>query len=267
MGTFEGIGFSNSASIPDDLFILNPSYQKMVTGKRNYRYMWSQYGITGLFIAFFIGVAFLVALPELITEFRLATSKTNQTTGQVIDHRASVGSKSTTYYLTYQFTNDERTYTREVIVDSGEYNTLNMKTETPVTFLVSDPNVSHIGGKVFRWSQLRFALFIVGFFIIGGIIWQVIMIPKYLRMRRLRRDGQIILGRLKGTFGEKVIRGSGKSRRTDYDVTVYCQFKNPNGRWINGQATFTRNDYKKKDLPQTGSVAVLYVSGEDYLIL
>ncbi len=267
MISIEGVGFSDSASIPDDLFILNPSHQKMVTGKRNYSYIWTQYGIVGLLIVFFIGMTLLIGLSELVTEFRLATAPTIQTIGEVTDHRVSVGSKSTTYYLTYAFTNNEHTYSREVVVDNGEYSRMNIGNEIKVTFLATDPTVSHIGEKGIRWSELRFLIFIVGFFIIGGVIWQLIMIPKYLRMRRMRRDGQLIVGQLRGTYGEMIKRGSGKNRRTDYDVTAYYQFTNPNGRKIEGQSTFTRNDYKKKELPQAGSVAVLYVSGEDYLLL
>ncbi len=267
MTTIEGVGFSNSASIPDDLFILNPSHQKMVTGKRNYSYLWAKYGIGALLAVFFFGVTLAIGLQEIVTEFRLATSKTIQTTGQVTDHRYSVGSKSTTYYLTYEFTNNEHTYTHEVVVDRGEYDSLNISADIPITFLASDPTISHLGDKGIRWSQLRYLILIIGVFVVIGIIWQVVKIPKYLRMKRMRRDGQVILGQLKGTYGEMIKRGSGKNRRTDYDVTAYYQFKNPNGRWIDGQTTFTRNDYKKKELPQTGSVAVLYVSGEDYLVL
>src|SRR4051794_29276851 len=121
MTTLEGVGFSNSASIPHDLFILNPSHQKMMTGKRNYSYLWKQYGIAGLLIAFLIGFTIAIGLQEIVTEFRLATAPTIQTIGEVTDHRVSVGSKSTTYYLTYNFTVNERTYTREVVVNSSEY--------------------------------------------------------------------------------------------------------------------------------------------------
>jgi len=267
MTTIEGVGFSNSASIPDDLFILNPSHQKMVTGKRNYSYIWTQYGVASLLVCLFGGLTLLLALPEFLTEFRLATAKTVQTIGQVTDHRISARSKSTTYYITYEFTNNEHTYRREVAVDAGEYDNLNISAKIPVTFMTSDPNVSHLGEKGIRWSQLRLFIFIFGAFVVGGVIWQVIRIPKYLKMRRMWRDGQIIVGQLKGTYGEMIKRGSGKNRRTDYDVTVYYQFTNPNGRKIDSEATFTRNDYKKKELPQNGSVAVLYVSGDDYLIL
>lgn len=267
MSIYEGVGFSNSANIPDDLFILDPSHQKMVTGKRNYRYIWSKFGIAGLFIAFFIGLMFAIALPEFMTEFRLATSKTGQAKAQVTDHRVSRGSKSTSYYITYAFMGNERSYTHEAQATSSEYNNYEIGSTIPVTFVLSDPTVSHIGENGIRWTQITPILIMVGVFLLIGIIWQITLMPKYFRMRRMRRNGQIILGQLKGTYGEMIKRGSGKNRRTDYDVTAYYQFTNPNGRKIDSQATFTRNDYKKKDLPQSGSVAVLYVSGEDYLLL
>jgi hypothetical protein len=118
---YEGVGFGNSLGIPDDLFILNPSHQKMMTGKRNYRYLWNRFGVAGLIVCLFIGLMFMIELPEIITEFRLATSKTGQVQGQIIDHRVSQGSKSTSYYVTYKFTANEHNYTREAQVNSTEY--------------------------------------------------------------------------------------------------------------------------------------------------
>ena len=266
MSTFEGVGFSNSTSIPDNLFILNPNHQKMVTGKRNFGYLWNRFGIAGLLVAFFIGIIIAIGLPEMITEFRLATSKTGQTKAQVSDNRISHG-KSTSYYVTYEFTTNDRTYSHEAQVTSTEYNHYDIGSTFPVTFLLSDPTYSHIGESGIRWTEIIPILIMLGVLLLGGIIWWIILLPQKLRFGRMRRDGQVILGQLKGTYGEMIRRGSGKGRHTDYDVTAYYFFTSPSGRKIEAQMTFVRNDLKKKELPQAGSVAILYVNDADYIIL
>ena len=83
----------------------------------------------------------------------------------------------------------------------------------------------------------------------------------------MRRDGQLILGQLRSAGGEMIRRGSGKSRRTDYDVTVRYEFTTPTGKKMDGEKTVTRNDLKKKELQTSGSIAVLYVNDGDYLVL
>src|SRR5215470_14843150 len=104
MGEYQGVGFHESASIPSDLFILNPFRQRMVTGKRNYAYLWSRFGWAGILLTLFALLIIGIALPGLINEVRLATMKTDLTEAQVQDHRVSHG-KSTSYYVTYEFKN------------------------------------------------------------------------------------------------------------------------------------------------------------------
>jgi hypothetical protein len=137
----------------------------------------------------------------------------------------------------------------------------------PVTFMLSDPKVSHIGGNGIRWMEITPSVFVAGIFLLILMIWELTNLPQFLRIRRMKREGQVILGQLKGTYGALVRRGSGKGRHTDYDVTVYYQFTNPSERKTEGNTTFVRNDLKKDELPQSGSVAILYVSDTDYLVL
>src|SRR5690349_8678920 len=109
MGEYQGVGFHESASIPDDLFILNPFRQRMVTGKRNYRYLWGRFGWASIFLTIFMLFMIGVAMPGLINEVRLATMKTDLTEAQVQDHRVSHG-KSTSYYVTYEFKDKGQVY-------------------------------------------------------------------------------------------------------------------------------------------------------------
>lgn len=267
MGQYQGVGFGDSVSVPEDIFILNPSHQKMVTGKRAYGYYWKQYGLIGLFLSVFFGVIILVSLPGLLTEVRLATLKTAQTKGEVLDHRISRSKKSTSYYVTYQFTVNAQAYEREEAVSGSEYNSYEVGGSAPITYVVGDPNTSHLGENGIRWTEMMPAIIMGGFSIIFLVVWVGSSLPHYLRIRRMKRDGQLIFGHLKSSTGNFVTRGSGKSRRTDYDVTIYYEFTTPTGRAINTNSTFVRNDLKKKLLPDSGSVAVLYVSDDDYLVM
>lgn len=77
----------------------------------------------------------------------------------------------------------------------------------------------------------------------------------------------MLTGELLWSKSELVKRGSGKSRRTDLDLTIGYRFRTPTGRTIETQITKVRNDLKKKPLPERGRMAVLYVSEIDYEVL
>ena len=266
MGEYQGVGFQESASVPDDLFIMNPMRQHLVTGRRNYRYLWSRFGWGGVFLTFFILLMIGIGMPRVITEVRLATMKTASTEARVSDHRVTHG-KSTSYYLTYEFTSKGHTYSQENSVDSGEYDDRPIGSYVNVTYAVDDPDTSHLGGPGINLSSILYLPIILGILLIIGFGWWLQAHPMRLKVQRLKRDGQIIFGQLKSSRGELIRRGSGKNRHTDFDVKIYCQFLNPSGKKVDAQATFTRNDLKKKELQTTGSVAVLYASDSDYLVL
>ena len=266
MSMYEGVGFSNSASIPDDLFLLNPFNQKTVSGRLNIGYALRRFGCVGALITLFSIFMIGLTIPSFLTEYRLATLKTGQTKGEVVDHRVSRG-KSTTYYVTYQFTLNDHIYKREDSVSSGSYNSYEVGGNIPVTYVVDDPTTAHIGENGIHWNSMLPLFCVGGFFLIFFGVAFIAKLPQYRRFRRMRREGQLILGELKNNRGQLVTRGSGKNRRTDFDITIYCQFVNLSGKKIDAHATVTRNDLKKKELQTNGSVAVLYVSDSDYLVL
>ncbi len=266
MGQFQAVGFGSSISVPEDLFILNPMHQHMITDTWNYGYLWNKFG-WGVVISLLVFIIFVVvSAPQIINEVRLSILKTEHLDAQVTDHRVSRG-KSTSYYVTYTFTVNERTYSREESVSSGEYNTLEVGGRIAITYAVNDPNTSHVGGSGFHWKSILGIFFFAVFILIIGIIWTVQAMPNMMRIRRLRRDGQLIFGRLMSSSDAMIKRGSGKSKRTDYDVTIYYRFMTLTEKTIDTKATFTRNDLKNKLLQTTGSVAILYVSDSDYMVL
>src|SRR5258706_16355738 len=112
MGEYQGVGFHDSTSIPADLFILNPFRQRMITGKRNYAYLWKRFGWVSIILTFFLLIIVGFAMPSLINEVRLATMKTASTEARVEDHHVTHG-KSTSYYLTYMFKEKGQEYSRE----------------------------------------------------------------------------------------------------------------------------------------------------------
>ncbi|MBA3871400.1 MAG: DUF3592 domain-containing protein [Anaerolineae bacterium] len=266
MGEYQEVGFSERATVPDDIFILNPSRQKIVTGRRNYRYLWSQFGCGGVILVFFVIFIIGIGMPRVINEVRLATMKTASTEAQVIDHNVSHG-KSTTYSITYEIRLKGQTYSEDESVNSSEYDDWPIGSYVNVTYAVDDPSVSHLGSAGLDWLSIIYLPIIIIILLVIGVVWWRNSRAMRLKLQHLQQDGRLIFGQLKSSNGEMIKRGSGKSRHTDYDVTLNYQFMNPNGNKIEAQATFTRNDLKKKELPTMGSVAVLYVSDADYLVL
>ncbi len=266
MSEYQGIGFHETTSIPADLFILNPMRQHLVTGRRNYGYLWSRFGWGGVFLTLFVLLMVGIGMPRVITEMRLATMKTISTEARVSDHRITHG-KSTSYYLRYDITVKGQTYSQEESVSSSEYNDHPIGDYVQATYVVDDPSTSHLGGSGINWGSIFYLPIMAVILLVIGIGWWIQTRPMRLKLQHLKRDGQLIFGQLKSSRGELIRRGSGKNRRTDYDVSIYCQFTNPSGKKIDAHATYTRNDLKKKDLQTTGAIAVLYVNDADYMVL
>lgn len=266
MTSYTSVGFGETASIPEDLFFLNPGYQHMVTGKRAYGYYWSKFGLAGILLTVFFVFLIGIMIPSFVNEMRLMTMETVTTEGRVVDSRVSRG-KSTSYYLTYTFSVNDVDYKREESISKSEYNEHNNGDWVTITYVKEDPTSSHLGLAGLHWTAISPFLFVIGFFALMGAVFFISDLPRRRRVARLRRDGQLIFGQLMASNGVMVRRGSGKSRRIDYDVTIYYQFMNPNQKRLDRQETFVRNDLKKKDLQSRGSVAVLYASDDDYMVL
>lgn len=194
------------------------------------------------------------------------TMKTALAEAKLINQRVSHG-KSTSYYETYEFNVKGQIYRREENVSRDEYNQRSIGSFVQVTYAVDDPSTSHLGGAGLRLGSVIFIPILLGIMAIVGLVTWLEGRATRLRVKRLRREGQLIFGQLKSSTSKLVTRGSGKNRRTDYDVTIYCQFINPNGKRIDTQATFPRNDLKKKELQTQGTIAVLYGSDTDYIVL
>ena len=105
----------------------------------------------------------------------------------------------------------------------------------------------------------------------GLLIISIQLLPD-LRLWRMRRNGQIIWGTTKAISG-KYVEWTGRNRRgrkinhVGYDVTVYCQFKNPHGYMLTTHATSDRRDLQGHHLPQNALVAVLYISDQEFVVL
>lgn len=266
MGEYQGVGFGASEDVPSDLFILNPFRQHLVTGRRNYVYMARRFGCVGVLITFLLVFMILIGMPRVITEIRLATMKTASGEARIIDHRVTHG-KSTTYSVTYQLKVKGQQYDQDETVSSLEYDEWPIGTFVNVTYVVEDPNTSHLGGAGINWLSIIYLPIILMGILIFLFFWWRGSRKERQRIRHLRQEGQIIYGQLKSSRGELFTRGSGKNRHTDYDVSVYCQFVSPTGKKIDATATYIRNDLKKRGLPQSGSMAILYASDNDYLVI
>ncbi|MCA0458611.1 MAG: DUF3592 domain-containing protein [Chloroflexi bacterium] len=266
MNGFANMSLSENASLSKDIFYLNPTYQYMMTGQRNYGYLWSKIGWSGIITAVFLLILAGAFVPPFINEMRLITMPTNTTEGRVVDTRISSG-KSTTYYLTYSFSVNNAAYQREESISRDEYYQRKDGDWVTITYVKADPNSSHLGLSGLHWKVISPFVFVIGFFLIFGLIAFLGDRPRRVRVARLRRDGQLIFGQLMASNGVEVRRGSGKSRRIDYDVTIYYQFMNPDHKRLDQQAIFVRNDLKKKELQTRGSVAVLYISDSDFMVL
>ena len=266
MGEYQGVGFGESINAPNDLFILNPLRQRIVTGNRNYTYLWKRFGCAGVLVTGMLIFLIGLGIPRVVTEVRLATMKTASTNAQVTDHHITYG-KSTTYSIDFEFTVNGQNYDGGDTVSSTGYDQWFIGSDVQVTYAVDDPNTFHLGGPGIDWLSIIYLPIIIIIVLIVGLIWWRNSRSTRLKIQHLRRDGQLIFGQLKNSRGEYFTRGSGRNRHTDYDVTIYGQFTNPVGKKLDAHATFTRNDLKKKELQTTGSIAVLYVSDTDYMVL
>jgi len=253
-----------SRNAPADLFILNPIHQYELTDKRNYTYhLWWRYG--GL-TAILLVITISIKIPELIDEIRLMAMKTASIEAEVVENDVSTDRGASYYYVKYQFIVKNQIYSRKVSVNPSEYNQWPVGAYLPVIYVVDDPSSSHVGDQRIRWESIG-SLFLMLFFLVFLLIYDWMDgRSSRLRIQRLRQHGQLIYGQLKSCEGQLILRGM-LYPKSEYKVTIHCQFINTTGKQIDTQATLTRNDLEEKELPTGGSVAILYISDDAYQVL
>lgn len=182
------------------------------------------------------------------------------TTATIVDTRVSISNKSNTYYITYQFSVEQPDgslpiYMHEQSVpravhDRGEGTTI------PIRFLPDKPEISRITET--QPNDLLLIVY-VGLFLIG-VLPCIVVLWRYLRKKRLEREGQVILGKLQSCQSVGVKGG--------YQVTVYYTFRSPFGTELKGKQSAIRNDLVNKILPRKGkTIAVVYVDDKIHQML
>jgi len=189
MSKYQQVSFSNRTNTLDNIFILDRSHQKLVTGKHDYRYL------VEANVGYWILMSFLLFILIIVT------------------------------------------------MPSGD--------KIPNTFVLEP-------------------IHIIGLSITTIIVWIILQLHSYLQFQRKWLNGHIIYGQIKRINGEKVRWSGGKRGNTpitSYEVTVHCQFINPQGRAISTHATHLRKDLINKGTPKQAVVAILYVNDQHYIVL
>lgn len=255
--------FTRSTIFKNVCFLLYPEHLGFVSeGERQLKNPDIGRVLTALFfaigVAVFVGLLMMIPISEKNTLEELAIHGIT-TTGTIIDHRTSSG-KSTTYYVTYEFSfkppdQPRRSYKREQSVAYSVYE-LENNASVDVSFLPTDPSVSRLSGT--RPDNFMIAVLCV--MIALGFIWPLSVLRDYGRKKRFEQEGQVIMGKLQScTSGQ---------RNAMYLVTSQYVFQSPEGKQIVGKQIDICAHLKNQKLPQPGiHVAVLYLNNRRYQML
>lgn len=227
-------------------FVLNKASWNFLRGKSR-----SIPGNGGLVLVFF-GLVFLLFLGPFAFNDIISANERNSSgriaTATVTNRRISRG-KSTSYYLSYQFTtHTERTIQREEGVNSGLYNQSPVGTTLQVVYAENNPTNARLvlNGK----NDLWIGLLVGGLFIVPMVIGGLMM---WMRVRRLNRHGMLLPGQL--------VSCNGSSSKNGYTVTAKYQFRTPDGQHFTGSSSSQRNDLRRNAMPQSGTPVIVVWDG------
>lgn len=227
-------------------FVLNKASWNFLRGKSQ----WIP-GNGGLVLVFF-GLFFLLILgPFALNDITSANERNSSgriATATITNRRISRG-KSTSYYLSYQFTtHTERTIQREEGVNSSLYNQSPVGTALQVVYAENNPTNARL--VLNSKNDLWIGMLVGGLFILPMVIGGLMM---YQRVRRLNRHGMLLPGQL--------VSCKGSSGKNGYTVTARYQFRTPEGPYLTGSSSSQRSDLRRTALPQNGTPVIVVWDG------
>jgi hypothetical protein len=241
-------------------FLLDPDHEPLAKGARPWLPI-RGHGCILLFVGVFAlaGLCFAVALVRQWAEFAILSTNYAETEGQVRGRRIE-SDEGTTYYVTYRFVVDDKTYTPEDSVSKKTYHSLEDLQYLTVRYARRDPTISTI-----EPGRVGGLLALTGFCLFwNGIVFVVTrpLVLEILKRRRLARKGQRLEGEILYCSGYKDSDG-------DFVVAVRYGFRSPQtGARIEDKDSQIRKDLKGAPLPPPGTaVHVLYLNDETYMVL
>jgi hypothetical protein len=245
-----------------DVFLLNPRNMAFVLGQTR-RLASAGYGCVMLFFIPFlvVGAFFLVYGVKSVYEWQQLTTEGVTTRAKFIDRSISTDSDGDdTYYVTFQFGLDNRTYGVEQSVDSSTYYGAETGVIVDIVYVPANPQLARIAGMEAGEEEI--------FLVVFSLCWNGIVLLIFLsvvagwrRVRRLSREGQIVRGELVSASGRRGNKGN-------YFVTVNYRFRTPGGEELSGKETATRNDLRGRELPAPGTpLSILYKDRKTHMAL
>jgi hypothetical protein len=245
-------------------FLLVPQTRKFFMGQARHLPIQELWVIVFFGFFTFMAMCLLVgALGEYADAGRLQQSGVI-TQGTIISRTLSSG-KSTSYYLTYEFSvkGSDTRFTRQQTVRRAAYEAHPEGSLVTVAYLPDDPNVSRLAGKDADDSVMQASVPESGLFVLITLVIMFFLLRPVVRDRWLARNGRILEG--------KVVKSNGRlagSKRRYYRLTVQYEFLSPSGVLLSGKQNAQRDDLRHSLLPRPGApVAVLYADDRHYKML
>ena len=182
------------------------------------------------------------------------------TEGQITSWRYSRGSKSTTYYITYNYKANNQTFRNEESVDSDIYRNAYSGKKISIRYLRDNPVEAELAGHTETFSIVLFA--IIGISLLAGAAY---IFTRLQRQDRITRTGTLLQGMIE--YADYRLERSGRSRQ--WMLNVAYVFRNPSGIEIRGTDKRARKDLRDIN-PQTlggAPLAVLYMDDKNYIVL
>lgn len=254
---------NNTAPFIQNPFLLYPQHEEFLQGGKGHIKQRSSGEVT-LAIGFFLLVIIPMTLGTVAfaAEVRMRERLEQDgitTTGMIVDQRTKT-EKSTSYFVTYEFTVESAngypiTYRQEEAVSKAIYDQ-GINVPIAVRFLPENPNVSDIRNR--KPDYMAVGIFMLLFPVMLALPFA--FLAEYVYKKWLERSGKVIIG----TLRDYTVQES----RGYYSIQTQYAFQSPSGLTINGKQTDGGNDLKNRPLMVRGtSIAVLYVNRFIYRML
>jgi hypothetical protein len=274
MMALSGIDFERSDTAAESIFLANPRNKPYVSGRSKWLGTAPgeiSVGCFTLLMLPFIAVGIFLII-SAVSEWREYTQLTRDGVviqGTVTDREIDDDDDGTSYYVTYRYIVNERSYTNRVSVAWDEYNAMEPERRVSIIYSRSEPSISQMGTTPSN-SSLLVAM---GF----GFCWNVYEIffiivwlrtsknPLVGKTRRLAREGRLLHGQVEQCQGYQDKDSDGD---TIYKIRLRYKLRIPDGEEVTGEERVQRSDLRNKPLPVEGTpIAVLYVSSAEHHVM
>ncbi len=274
---------SHLSTIPNDIFLLNPSYAGRIIERSQLWSMCKKEIAAFSFLVFFCALLFVIAINSIkpLLDIRYIEQFGILTEARILETYAVVAGdkKQSMYQVVYQFTDPAGTiYNDNQVISSKSFDHFHTGDSVPIRYISDNPTLSTLADwaqdDTTKMSNVGVGLTSLASFL--SILAATWFLAAYLwREEQFLGRGQVIMGhiltcQIRSANQMEAITSNRPGWMTAQTrvITLSYSFNSPDGRVIKSSIYRPQTELGKCALPKFGDpVAVLYLNNRRYRVL